>query len=80
VQKFQNGQLKYLLKMENPMSRKTRIDRLLSINEPESEMVSAAEVADWLGLTANRVNALARDGVLPRDGTSPYPRAISHLY
>ena len=31
-----------------------------------SKTVSAAELASWIGLTANRVNRLARDGKIPR--------------
>lgn len=30
------------------------------------ETVSAATLGEWLGLTPNRVHALARDGILPR--------------
>jgi phage terminase Nu1 subunit (DNA packaging protein) len=43
----------------------SRIDQLLSL-DTDPDMVDAAEVADWLGLTSNRVNALSREGVLPR--------------
>jgi phage terminase Nu1 subunit (DNA packaging protein) len=32
----------------------------------DHDTVSAGELAAWLGLTSNRVHALARDGVLPR--------------
>lgn len=39
--------------------------------------VSGAELGDWLGLTANRVNALARDGVLPRDADKRFPLRAS---
>lgn len=42
---------------------------------------TAAELADWLGLTPNRVNALARDGVLPRDRDKAFPlRAAIRAY
>lgn len=41
--------------------------------EPDPQTVSAAELADWLGLTPNRVHALARDGVLPRGGGKLFP-------
>ncbi|GGL52199.1 hypothetical protein [Wenxinia marina] len=45
------------------------------------EPVVAAELAGWLGLTANRVNALARDGVLPRTEDNRFPlRAAIHAY
>lgn len=32
----------------------------------DPEIVTAGELCDWLGISANRVNALARDGVIPR--------------
>ncbi|MFC4667128.1 DNA packaging protein [Seohaeicola nanhaiensis] len=37
------------------------------------EPLSASELADWLGLTPNRVHALGRDGVLPRIDGTRYP-------
>lgn len=41
---------------------------------PESaDLVNAADLAEWLGLTANRVSALAREGVLPRNPSKLFP-------
>ncbi|SIN99068.1 hypothetical protein [Vannielia litorea] len=39
--------------------------------EPPSdgELVTSAELAEWLGLSTGRLNQLARDGVLPRETT-----------
>lgn len=37
------------------------------------DLVSAADLGEWLGLTANRVNALAREGVLPRRPDNLFP-------
>lgn len=37
------------------------------------ELVSAAVLAEWLGLTPNRVSALARDGILPRGSDNRFP-------
>nr|WP_306266470.1 hypothetical protein [Pararhizobium sp. IMCC3301] len=34
---------------------------------PLGDTVTAAELGSWLGLSANRVNALARDGAISRD-------------
>lgn len=34
--------------------------------EPADELVPAAELAAWLGLSSGRVSELARDGILPR--------------
>lgn len=49
------------------------------VDAPES--VDAAELADWLGLTPNRVHALGRDGVLPRvDGTRYQLRPAIRAY
>jgi phage terminase Nu1 subunit (DNA packaging protein) len=39
---------------------------------PEGETVTADALATWLGLTANRVHALGRDGVLPRVNGKKY--------
>ncbi|SLN77645.1 hypothetical protein [Roseisalinus antarcticus] len=36
-------------------------------NPFDVKRVTAGELAEWLGVTANRVSALARDGVLPRN-------------
>lgn len=41
------------------------------------ETVAAAELGEWLGLTANRVHALGRDGVLPRTPQKTYPLRAS---
>lgn len=48
-------------------------------NPPEADdMVSAADLAGWLGVTPNQVHALAREGVLPRqpDKRFPLKRAV----
>lgn len=39
----------------------------------DGDALSAAELGEWLGLTANRVHALGRDGVLPRTPEKTYP-------
>tara|TARA_R110002124_G_scaffold108732_1_gene261378 strand:+ start:500 stop:988 length:489 start_codon:yes stop_codon:yes gene_type:complete len=44
---------------------------------PEGETLTAAELGEWLGLTANRVHALGRDGVLPRGEGKQYPLQAS---
>lgn len=44
---------------------------------PEGETLTAAKLAEWLGLTANRVHALGRDGVLPRNPDKTYPLRAS---
>lgn len=44
---------------------------------PAGETVTADELASWLGLTANRVHALGRDGVLPRVDGKKYPLQVS---
>lgn len=41
------------------------------------ETVTAAELGEWLGLTANRVHSLGRDGVLPRTPDKTYPLRAS---
>lgn len=41
------------------------------------EMVSAAVLAEWLGLTPNRVSTLARDGILPRGDDNLFPLRAS---
>ncbi len=48
------------------------IDEFLADDPAEeaSDRVSAAELAEWLGLTSSRINQLARDGVIPRE-TAP---------
>lgn len=41
---------------------------------PETDdLVSAAVLAGWLGVTPNRVHALAREGVLPRQPDKRFP-------
>ncbi len=44
---------------------------------PDADAVTAAEMAEWLGLTPNRVHALGRDGVLPRTADKLYPLRAS---
>lgn len=44
---------------------------------PAGETLTAAELGEWLGLTANRVHALGRDGVLPRTAEKSYPLQAS---
>ncbi|MBC7147304.1 MAG: hypothetical protein H5U24_18175 [Thioclava marina] len=46
-------------------SEMAEIDAL--VKAPPEEHVSAETLGDWLGITANRVHALSRDGVIPRD-------------
>ncbi|WP_372838286.1 hypothetical protein [Phaeovulum sp.] len=53
------------------------------VGDPEDpsetdDMVNAATLADWLGLTPNHVSALAREGILPRTPAKLFPlrRAI----
>lgn len=43
----------------------------------DPETVTAAELGEWLGLTANRVHALGRDSVLPRTAEKTYPLRAS---
>lgn len=43
----------------------------------DPETVTAGELAEWLGLTPNRVSALAREGVIPRDADKRYPLRAS---
>jgi phage terminase Nu1 subunit (DNA packaging protein) len=51
----------------------------------EPETGTAAELGEWLGISANRINALAREGVIPRAGSKrfalkPAVRAyVNHL-
>lgn len=52
------------------------IDALVGGPDPVPEtadLVNAADLAEWLGLTANRVSALAREGVLPRNPDKLFP-------
>jgi len=67
------------------MKSKSKIDSLqsdpladllgISINpNPSSDHISETELADSLGLTANRVRTLTRDGVLKRTGKATYDR------
>ena len=45
------------------------------------ETVTAGELAEWLGLTPNRVSALGRDGTIPRTDDKRYPlRAAIRAY
>lgn len=48
----------------------SEIQALLGDETPATvaEMVDSKVVADWLGMTVNRVNRLAADGVIPREG------------
>ncbi|MFU1479060.1 hypothetical protein ACM25N_15655 [Roseovarius sp. C7] len=41
------------------------------------ETVTADVLGEWLGMTANRVHALGRDGVLPRTSQKTYPLRAS---
>ena len=66
-----------MMKIRNPLEE---VDRLLLGEGPaEPEPVTAAELAEWLGLSANRVGALARQGILPRAEDSRYPLRPSIL-
>lgn len=47
------------------------------VKAPPEEQVSAEELAEWLGLTPNRVSALAREGVIPRDADKRFPLRAS---
>ncbi len=48
---------------------------------PDPETVTTGELAEWLGLTANRVSALAREGVIPRNADKRFPlRAAVKAY
>ena len=51
------------------------IEKLAGVPQPTNTpgTVTAAELADWLGITANRVSALARDGTIPRDDAKRFP-------
>lgn len=37
------------------------------IKAPTGELVDAATLGEWLGLTPNRISALSREGVIPRN-------------
>jgi len=37
-----------------------------SVEIPQSDLVTSADLGEWLGLTSSRVNQLARDSILPR--------------
>lgn len=54
------------------MTTPAELDAMLLEDTPQGDTVSAAELALWLGLTVNRVYALGRDGVLPRDSAKRY--------
>lgn len=60
------------------------IDALVGGPDPVPEtadLVNAADLAEWLGLTPNRVSALAREGVLPRNPDKRFPlRAAVKAY
>lgn len=43
----------------------------------EPNTVTAGELAGWLGLTPNRVSALARDGVIPRTAQKRFPLRLA---
>lgn len=52
------------------------IDNLIGMPATRAEdgnLVNAADLAEWLGLTPNRVSALAREGVLPRNPDKRFP-------
>lgn len=52
------------------------IDALVGSPAPvpkTADLVNAGDLAEWLGLTANRVSALAREGVLPRNPDKLFP-------
>lgn len=56
------------------------LDAMLLADTPtseESKTVSAGELAAWLGLTSNRIHALARDGILPRVENKRYPLRLA---
>jgi len=40
---------------------------------PPGNSVTAETLGDWLGLTKNRIHALARDGVIPRNPDKTFP-------
>lgn len=51
------------------------------VGGPESDGVTAGELAEWLGLTANRVSALARESIIPRNAEKRFPlRAAIKAY
>lgn len=55
------------------------IDDLVGMPTPDlstsetADLVNATDLAEWLGLTPNRVSALAREGVLPRNAAKLFP-------
>ena len=50
------------------------IDEMLGQRQlAEQNPVSANELAGWLGISANRIHYLAREGVLPRDDSMNFP-------
>lgn len=60
------------------------IDDLVGMPTPDVEpshendrLVGASDLAGWLGLTANRVSTLAREGVLPRNAEKRFPLKAS---
>ena len=54
------------------MSVETDIEELVGLPEASDDAVSAAIVGEWIGLTANRVNTLARDGRLMRNADGSF--------
>lgn len=54
------------------------IDAMLFDGPSAGDVVSAAELADWFGITAARINAMAREGRIPRrpDGTFDLKPAV----
>lgn len=59
--------------VEITTSELAEIEELVRVPETST----ASELAEWLGLTANRVSALAREGILPRGIENRYPLRTS---
>lgn len=58
------------------------IDALIGLPEiptDDGDLADAADLSEWLGLTPNRVSALAREGVLPRTPEKLFPLRASIL-
>lgn len=53
------------------------VGKLPPETDPVGETLTAAELGEWIGLTANRVHALGRDGVLPRTAEKTFPLQAS---
>lgn len=47
------------------------------VKAPPEEQVSAEELGAWLGISANRVHTLGRDGIIPRDADKRFPLRAS---